>query len=70
MTMRFRPLIELAANILANIREETLSAEDIAVNRAVAIYWDVENLHAALVEAKNGEGAYAKQDNRSRPQEP
>nr|WP_315597700.1 NYN domain-containing protein [uncultured Cupriavidus sp.] len=37
---------------------------------SVAIYWDFENLHAALVEAKYGEGTYAKQDNRFKAQEP
>lgn len=37
---------------------------------SVAIYWDFENLHAGLLEAKYGEGAYAKQDNRFKPQEP
>lgn len=38
--------------------------------RSVAMYWDFENLHAGLLEAKYGEGAYAKQDNRFKPQEP
>ncbi len=37
---------------------------------AVALYWDFENLHAALVEERNGEGAYAKPDARFRVQEP
>ncbi len=39
-------------------------------NRSVALYWDFENLHAGLVEARYGEGAYAKQDNRFKSQEP
>lgn len=39
-------------------------------NRSVALYWDFENLHAGIVEAKHGEGAYAKQDNRFKVQEP
>ncbi len=39
-------------------------------NRSVALYWDFENLHAGLMDAKYGEGAYAKQDNRFKPQEP
>jgi len=39
-------------------------------NRSVALYWDFENLHAGLLEAKYGEGAYAKPDNRFKPQEP
>jgi hypothetical protein len=37
---------------------------------AVALYWDFENLHAALVEQQAGEGAYAKPDARFRVQEP
>ena len=37
---------------------------------SVALYWDFENLHAALVEAHAGEGAYAKPDARFRVQEP
>ena len=37
---------------------------------AVALYWDFENLHAALVEERAGEGAYAKPDARFRVQEP
>ena len=39
-------------------------------NRSVALYWDFENLHAGLVEARYGEGAYAKPDNRFKAQEP
>jgi len=39
-------------------------------SRSVGLYWDFENLHAGLVEAKYGEGAYARQDNRFKPQEP
>ena len=39
-------------------------------NRSVALYWDFENLHAGLIEAKYGEGAYTKPDNRFKPQEP
>jgi hypothetical protein len=37
---------------------------------SVALYWDFENLHAALVEARAGEGAYAKPDARFKVQEP
>lgn len=37
---------------------------------AVALYWDFENLHAALFEQKNGDGSYAKSDLRFKPQEP
>jgi len=37
---------------------------------SVAIYWDFENLHAALIEGKYGEGTYSRQDNRFKAQEP
>ncbi len=37
--------------------------------RSVALYWDFENLHAALCEEKDP-GAYARPDNRFKPQEP
>lgn len=47
-----------------------MSIDETAASRAVAIYWDFENIHAGLVEARYGEGAYAKQDNRFKPQEP
>ncbi len=36
---------------------------------SVALYWDFENLHASLCEARQ-EGAYSRQDNRFRVQEP
>lgn len=36
---------------------------------SVALYWDFENLHASLAEARQ-EGAYSKQDNRFKVQEP
>lgn len=39
-------------------------------NSSVALYWDFENLHAALVEARMGEGAYGKPDTRFKVQEP
>ena len=38
--------------------------------RSVAMYWDFENLHAGVLDATYGEGTYAKQDNRFKPQEP
>lgn len=38
--------------------------------RPVAMYWDFENLHAGVLEAKYGDGTYAKPDNRFKPQEP
>ncbi|BEU49743.1 NYN domain-containing protein [Ralstonia pseudosolanacearum] len=50
--------------------ETTLDYDDSGNGRSVAIYWDFENLHAGLVEGKYGEGTYAKQDNRFKPQEP
>ena len=40
-----------------------------ADNGSVALYWDFENLHAALCEEKEP-GAYARPDNRFKPQEP
>ncbi len=36
---------------------------------AVALYWDFENIHAALFESKHGEGSYSKGDCRYKPQE-
>ena len=39
-------------------------------SRSVALYWDFENLHAGLAEAKYGEGSYNKPDARFKPQEP
>lgn len=38
-------------------------------NRSVALYWDFENLHASLCEARQ-EGSYSKQDNRFKVQDP
>lgn len=38
--------------------------------RSVALYWDFENLHAGVLDARYGEGTYAKQDSRFKPQEP
>lgn len=38
--------------------------------QAVALYWDFENLHASLSEARNGDGSYAKQDGRFKVQDP
>ena len=37
---------------------------------SVALYWDFENLHAGVLEAKHGEGAYSRPDSRFKPQEP
>jgi hypothetical protein len=51
-------------------RENAIIANDADDGRSVALYWDFENLHAGLIEARYGEGAYAKRDNRFRVQEP
>ena len=37
---------------------------------SVALYWDFENLHASLSEARLGEGSYNKPDGRFKAQEP
>ncbi|WP_240538518.1 NYN domain-containing protein [Rhodoferax sp. PAMC 29310] len=37
---------------------------------SVALYWDFENLHASLSEARLGEGSYGKPDGRFKLQEP
>ncbi|MGA8392870.1 MAG: NYN domain-containing protein [Burkholderiaceae bacterium] len=37
---------------------------------SVALYWDFENLHASLSEARFGEGSYSKPDGRFKAQEP
>jgi NYN domain len=47
-----------------------MSGHDPAPAASVALYWDFENLHAHLCEATQGEGAYAKPDNRFKVQEP
>jgi hypothetical protein len=47
-----------------------LTRPDANSRPSVALYWDFENLHAALVEERAGEGAYAKPDARFRVQEP
>ena len=39
-------------------------------NRSVALYWDFENLHASLSDARLGEGSYSKPDGRFKAQEP
>lgn len=38
-------------------REMHLNPNDNDDDRSVALYWDFENLHAGLMEAKYGEGA-------------
>jgi hypothetical protein len=47
-----------------------LTRHDTTARPSVALYWDFENLHAALVEERAGEGAYAKPDARFKVQEP
>ncbi|HYP83249.1 NYN domain-containing protein [Variovorax sp.] len=47
-----------------------MSRSDGEENRSVALYWDFENLHAGLAEAKFGEGFYGRGDSRFKPQEP
>lgn len=47
-----------------------MNANDNDESTSVALYWDFENLHAGLVEAKYGDGAYTKPDNRFKVQEP
>jgi uncharacterized LabA/DUF88 family protein len=47
-----------------------MSRSDSEESRSVALYWDFENLHAGLAEAKFGEGFYGRSDSRFKPQEP
>ena len=47
-----------------------MGSDNMDGGRSVALYWDFENLHAGVLDAKYGEGTYAKQDNRFKPQEP
>ena len=47
-----------------------MSRSDSEETRSVALYWDFENLHAGLAEAKFGEGFYGRSDSRFKPQEP
>ena len=47
-----------------------MNKSDSAVNKSVALYWDFENLHASLSEARLGEGSYNKPDSRFKAQEP
>lgn len=46
------------------------STDPLANGRTVALYWDFENLHAALFEERNGDGSYGTPDARFRAQEP
>ncbi|MDO9164527.1 MAG: NYN domain-containing protein [Rhodoferax sp.] len=47
-----------------------MSRSDSDENKSVALYWDFENLHASLVDARQGEGSYNKPDGRFKAQEP
>ena len=47
-----------------------MSRNDSEENRSVALYWDFENLHASLCDARLGEGSYNKPDGRFKAQEP
>ncbi len=47
-----------------------MNRSDSEENKSVALYWDFENLHASLVEARLGEGAYNNPDGRFKSQEP
>jgi uncharacterized LabA/DUF88 family protein len=58
------------ASPIKEFREDGMSNHELGAGRSVALYWDFENLHAGLLESKYGEGAYAKQDIRFKPQEP
>jgi hypothetical protein len=50
--------------------DPTLNPSAPEKHKSVALYWDFENLHASLVEARLGEGAYNKPDGRFKSQEP
>src|SRR5450830_460819 len=47
-----------------------MTQSDHAAPPSVALYWDFENLHASLSEARLGEGSYSKPDGRFKAQEP
>jgi hypothetical protein len=47
-----------------------MNAIDTRDTQAVALYWDFENLHPSLSEAKYGEGSYSKPDARFKVQDP
>lgn len=47
-----------------------MNRSDSEENKSVALYWDFENLHASLSEARLGEGSYNKPDGRFKSQEP
>lgn len=47
-----------------------MNKSDNQAQQSVALYWDFENLHASLSEARLGEGSYGKPDGRFKLQEP
>jgi hypothetical protein len=47
-----------------------MAGNDTDSDRTVALYWDYENLHAGLLDARYGDGTYNQPDNRFKPQEP
>ncbi|MDM0114257.1 NYN domain-containing protein [Variovorax sp. J22R133] len=47
-----------------------MTTDNSAANNTVALYWDFENLHASLYEARFGEGSYSKPDSRFKVQDP
>ena len=47
-----------------------LNKSDREKGSSVALYWDFENLHAGLFDARLGEGCYNKPDGRFKSQEP
>ncbi len=49
--------------------QPTMQLSERAQQPSIALYWDFENLHAALCEARL-EGSYSKQDNRFKVQDP
>ena len=52
------------------VQEPTVNSRHPPQPLSVALYWDFENLHASLSEARLGEGSYGKPDGRFKLQEP
>ena len=53
-----------------NHKDHILNTSNREQQKSVALYWDFENLHASLSEARLGEGSYNKPDGRFKAQEP
>lgn len=47
-----------------------MNKNDHEESSSVALYWDFENLHASLIDARFGDGSYNKPDGRFKAQEP